>query len=202
MLNITGRHANRGGCAMPATWFVCPEWIAEGWAPQRSVPALVRQLFLGGHEIASHTLTHPRWPSAAEIVGARAWLNETAGVPLEAVRGFRAPYLSQDASQRAILRQAGFLYDRCGVGTHPLLHLAPGERQGVTDAQLCCYPAPPPPTSSHPPQLAHDAVGPRPGVPQRRRPGLALDDGLWSGALGARGAPAGPVGAAAVGGAG
>lgn len=112
--NVTGGLAQRNGCAVPATWFVCPLWRAAGWAPQRSDPGLVRRVYEQGDEVATHSMTHAWLPGRDEIVGARAWLNATAGLPLEAVRGFRAPYLATDAAQRSVLRQAGFLYDRCG----------------------------------------------------------------------------------------
>lgn len=50
----------------------------------------------------------------AEIVGAKLWLNQTGYVPLEKIRGFRAPFLIHNPEQRTILQQNGFVYDsRC-----------------------------------------------------------------------------------------
>ena len=42
-----------------------------------------------------------------EIVAAKLWLNMTAHVPLEKIRGFRAPYLVHNAQQRQILHANG-----------------------------------------------------------------------------------------------
>lgn len=37
---------------------------------------------------------------------------QTAGIPLEKLKGFRAPFLVHDPAQRKILQENGFLYDR------------------------------------------------------------------------------------------
>lgn len=54
-----------------------------------TVPAAVQALYLSGHEIATHTLTHPSYPSAAEIVGAREWLVKQTGIPRQRINGYR-----------------------------------------------------------------------------------------------------------------
>jgi peptidoglycan/xylan/chitin deacetylase (PgdA/CDA1 family) len=56
-------------------------------------------------------MTHVASPNASEIVGARDWLNKTAGIPKEKVVGFRAPYLMFDPQQREILQENGFSFD-------------------------------------------------------------------------------------------
>ncbi|GAB4816963.1 hypothetical protein N2152v2_004009 [Parachlorella kessleri] len=103
--NITDRHKNRNGCVMPATWFVQTQFTDAN---------LIMQLYMDNHEIATHTVTHPSLPNASEIVGARKWLNEVAKVPLDKLKGFRAPFLVHDTEQRNILRENGFTYDRQG----------------------------------------------------------------------------------------
>jgi hypothetical protein len=39
----------------------------------------------------------------------KLWLNQTAHVPLEKIRGFRAPFLMHSPAQREILAQNGEL---------------------------------------------------------------------------------------------
>lgn len=102
IMNITERHTNKNGCKMPATWFT---------SIQYTDPNLVKQVFIRGHEIATHTVNHVANPNATEIVGARDWLNKTAGIPLESIRGFRSPFLMYNPEQRAILSKAGFTWD-------------------------------------------------------------------------------------------
>lgn len=82
VLAVVGAAANRNGCPVPATLFVSPLWNATPpWSPEHSDPALVQQLFRGGHEIATHSATHPYRPGAEEILGGRAWLNEASRPP-------------------------------------------------------------------------------------------------------------------------
>lgn len=52
-------------------------------------PAAVQALYLAGNEIATHTMTHPSYPSAEEVVGARTWLANATGIPEEKINGFR-----------------------------------------------------------------------------------------------------------------
>lgn len=54
-----------------------------------SIPAAVQALYLQGNEIATHTVTHPSYPSAEEIVGCRDWLVNNTGIPAEKMLGFR-----------------------------------------------------------------------------------------------------------------
>jgi len=74
-----------------------------------------------GHEIASHSLTHPfpfaLQPEAAlrrEILGSKAALEDALGV---AVRGFRAPGLGITPAMRPLLREAGYAWDSSEMPT-------------------------------------------------------------------------------------
>lgn len=49
----------------------------------------VQQLYLEGHEIASHTYNHVGYPSANEILSAREWLSNQTGIPTSKINGFR-----------------------------------------------------------------------------------------------------------------
>ncbi|KAI3424258.1 hypothetical protein D9Q98_009612 [Chlorella vulgaris] len=102
ILNVTERHTNKNGCKMPATWFVSIEYTD---------PALVKQVYTRGHEIATHTINHVANPNASQIVGARDWLVKTAGIPKADVVGFRAPFLIFDPTQRDVLAGNGFKWD-------------------------------------------------------------------------------------------
>ena len=46
-----------------------------------------------------------------EMLGVRTWLNETCGIPLEDMVGFRCPYLAHDPPVREVLFEAGLTYD-------------------------------------------------------------------------------------------
>lgn len=102
ILNVTERHSNKNGCKMPATWFVSIDYTD---------PNLVKQVFVRGHEIATHTVDHLANPNTTQIVGARDWLVSTAGIPKDQVVGFRAPYLMFSPDQRDILAANGFVWD-------------------------------------------------------------------------------------------
>ena len=54
-----------------------------------TIPAAVQALYLQGNEIATHTVTHPSYPSPQEIVGCRDWLVNNTGIPAEKLVGFR-----------------------------------------------------------------------------------------------------------------
>ncbi|PSC74458.1 chitin deacetylase-like isoform e [Micractinium conductrix] len=102
ILNITERHSNKNGCKMPATWFVSVDYTD---------PNLVKQVFVRGHEIATHTVNHLANPNVTQIVGAKKWLAETAGIPADKIQGFRAPFLVFSPEQRDILAENGFGWD-------------------------------------------------------------------------------------------
>lgn len=102
ILDITNQHTNPNGCKIPATWFVSVNYTDYH---------LVQEAYMLGHEIATHTVNHVADPDIMEIVGAKLWLNQTAHVPLEKIKGFRAPFLIHDNDQRNMLQQNGFVYD-------------------------------------------------------------------------------------------
>ncbi|KAL4853807.1 hypothetical protein ACK3TF_005288 [Chlorella vulgaris] len=102
IVGITSTHNNPQGCEIPATWFVSMNYTDYH---------LVQEVYMKNHEIATHTLYHVADPDLFQIVGMKLWLNQTAHVPLEKLRGFRAPFLMHSPEQRTILQQNGFLYD-------------------------------------------------------------------------------------------
>ena len=84
----------------------------------RDHPALIQELVAAGHEIASHTMTHPNlWRLAPddlrrELEEQRAAIE--AAVPGQPLLGFRAPMFSLDRRTHwalGVLREAGFRYD-------------------------------------------------------------------------------------------
>ena len=97
-------------CDVPATFFVVAQDLA-----QPDVRAVLADCVAAGHEIASHSLTHPynlsRMPAAQmayELTTARKQLQDATG---QAVSGFRAPgYVLSDTLLRAVA-DAGHTYD-------------------------------------------------------------------------------------------
>jgi len=75
---------------------------------------LLREAVAAGHEIASHSLTHPEFDrldaaaKRAEIAGSKELLERELGV---AVRGFRAPSYQIDREALEILSECGYRYD-------------------------------------------------------------------------------------------
>lgn len=65
-------------------------------------------------------MTHAGTPSAQEINGALISLNALAGIPLSAMKGFRAPYLQYDVSTLTQLKAAKFLYDSSATSVAPV----------------------------------------------------------------------------------
>lgn len=53
---------------------------------------------------------------SGEVLGARSWINNTCGVPLSELVGFRSPYLIHNEVLRKLLADNGFLYDSRSVG--------------------------------------------------------------------------------------
>lgn len=87
--------------------------------------ATVARLSREGHEVASHSLTHPlaltRLPAeelTRELVESRALLARAAG---EEIAGFRAPNFDLDARVLRGLARAGYRYDASGYPTPMLL---------------------------------------------------------------------------------
>ncbi len=107
MLSITGGANNTNGCPVPATWFV---------TVQNSNCTAAFEAFTRGHELATHTVTHPAlvpgYPRLAEeVLGARDYLEKFCRIPAAEVSGFRAPFLISNPEQRAFLAQQGFKWD-------------------------------------------------------------------------------------------
>lgn len=84
-----------------------------GWVARR-YPALVRRMVTDGHEVASHSDTHPRLYSlsrpalAEELTRARETLQQLTGLP---VWGIRAPMFSISDAVLDYLAEAGYWYD-------------------------------------------------------------------------------------------
>lgn len=104
VLDLLARHQVRG------TFFVL------GWVAKRS-PDLVRRIAAGGHEIGSHTWSHPRISRltpgqfAEELRTSKAILEDLSGQP---VLGFRAPSFSIVPGMEwafDVLLEQGFEYD-------------------------------------------------------------------------------------------
>jgi hypothetical protein len=100
-------------CPVSATFFVSHE---------NANYQLVYDLYSKGHEIASHTITHqpPQdyWKRATaetvmkEIIGQRETIHNFAGVPLEDIKGYRAPFLQTSGDVTFdVLAKNGFTYD-------------------------------------------------------------------------------------------
>lgn len=99
-------HLGRAG--VRATFFVVARDL-----PTRG--AAVRELVRTGHEVASHSVTHPDGfaglaPAALreELVASRVRLEDAAGAP---VVGFRAPGFALTRRVAAAVREAGYAYD-------------------------------------------------------------------------------------------
>jgi len=84
-----------------------------GWVARR-YPELVRRMVAEGHEVASHSDTHPRLYSlsrqalAEELTRARDTLQQLTGLP---VWGIRAPMFSISDGVLDYLAEAGYWYD-------------------------------------------------------------------------------------------
>ena len=65
-------------------------------------------------------MSHARDPSPAEINGNLIALNALAGIPFNAIKGFRAPYLDFTARTFKFLKDAGFTYDSSVTASMPV----------------------------------------------------------------------------------
>ena len=104
---------NPNGCPPTATFFVSNEWTNYD---------MVREMYVYGHEIASHSVTHrlPQswWGKATykdwdyEIQGQRLQIGRRTGIPLGDIKGMRAPFLQIGGDvQFDLLVDNGFEYD-------------------------------------------------------------------------------------------
>lgn len=86
---------------------------AIGEPPQALMDdGMIREWLAGGHEIGSHTLTHPHLPALpreqarAEIFDSKRRLEDRFGVP---IRHFCYPYGDNDEATRDLVGEAGYL---------------------------------------------------------------------------------------------
>ena len=98
-----------------ATLFVIAEDLRD-----RAKRGALKSAVASGHEMASHTMTHPnllratRAQKERELVDSKAIMEDTLGV---AVRGFRAPGYAIDGEALEILAGAGYAYDSSAFPT-------------------------------------------------------------------------------------
>ncbi|KAI0047953.1 hypothetical protein FA95DRAFT_1491612 [Auriscalpium vulgare] len=81
---------------------------------------LVTDWYVAGNEIADHTMTHVGSPPDNEIDGNLIALNALAGIPLSAIKGFRAPFLNYTADTLRHLAAAQFTYDSTASASIPV----------------------------------------------------------------------------------
>jgi hypothetical protein len=65
-------------------------------------------------------MTHVGSPPASEINGNLIALNSLAGIPLNAIKGFRAPYLQYTGETLKLLANAQFTYDSSASSSIPV----------------------------------------------------------------------------------
>ncbi|KAL4425399.1 hypothetical protein ABPG75_009415 [Micractinium tetrahymenae] len=103
---LNGRRS-ADGCPAVATLFT----LARGTDCE-----LLRGLYHDGYEVASHSLTHQKmngWSKeqvAAEVLGGRAALASTCGIPEAGIVGWRQPYLQASPTVRQARDSAGPLF--------------------------------------------------------------------------------------------
>lgn len=105
--SLTDGYKNSNGCNVAATWFV---------TQAGTDCTLAKKLWQENHEIALHTVNHAQLVSTLkdmkdEILGVRTFLNQSCGIPLTDMLGFRSPYLVNNPKVRSILTEAKLLYD-------------------------------------------------------------------------------------------
>lgn len=109
--NTTDPHT---GCLLKMTFYIS---IDGTDANPNTKCNYVNAIHKTGAEIATHTLRHTAHPTAAEIMGAVDFLNETCGIPRDEIRGFRTPFLDWQDDTLQHLYDNGFLYDSSIVST-------------------------------------------------------------------------------------
>ncbi len=107
MIQLISQHQHADGSPVGFTFFVSNNYTDY---------YLVHKLHAAGHEIATHTITHSTGVGTdfltwvREIEGCRETLHRMADIPLEEIRGFRAPYLAFNAATYEALHALGFDY--------------------------------------------------------------------------------------------
>jgi hypothetical protein len=120
---------NPNGCRPKMTYFTSLNFTNY---------TLVTDWYVAGNEIADHTcapflhrrrvssrsrpcrMTHVGSPAADEINGNLIALNALAGIPLLAIKGFRAPFLNYTAGTMRLLQAARFTYDSSAPASMPV----------------------------------------------------------------------------------
>ncbi|KIM69924.1 hypothetical protein SCLCIDRAFT_1207170 [Scleroderma citrinum Foug A] len=102
---------NPNGCPVKMTYFTSLAYTNY---------TLVTDWFVAGNEIADHTMTHVGAPPASEINGNIIALNALSGIPMSAIKGFRAPFLNYTSETFHVLSAAGFIYDSSVTSSIPV----------------------------------------------------------------------------------
>lgn len=100
---------HRDGCPIEATWYISIAQNSD--ADPYTICNIIRGLRKLKHELATNTYGPTPDPTEEEIMKAPLWLNETCGVPLEEMVGFRTPNLGFKQRTFDSLKKLGFLYD-------------------------------------------------------------------------------------------
>lgn len=106
-----GQRKNPNGCPIKMTYFTSLSFTNY---------TLVTDWYVAGNEIADHTMTHVGTPPAEEINGNLIALNALAGIPLSAIKGFRAPFLNYSIDTLKLLYQSQFTYDSSAAASIPV----------------------------------------------------------------------------------
>lgn len=101
---------NPNGCPPKMTYFVSLNYTNY---------SMVTDWYVAGNEIADHTMTHVGTPPINEVDGNIIALNSLSGIPISAIQGFRAPYLSYTPDTMRHLKDAGFTYDSSTSSSTP-----------------------------------------------------------------------------------
>jgi hypothetical protein len=102
---------NPNGCPVKMTYYTSLNYTNY---------TLVTDWYVAGNEIADHTMTHQGEPSPDEINGNLIALNALAGIPLESIIGFRAPYLDYTVDTLKYLYNSKFTYDSSTAASIPV----------------------------------------------------------------------------------
>lgn len=111
--HFLAQRKNPNGCPVKSTYFVSLNYTNH---------SLVTDWYVSGNEIADHTMTHVGGDDATQeqINGNIAALNAFSGIPLNAISGFRAPYLNYTANVLRHLQSAQFTYDSSVSAVSPV----------------------------------------------------------------------------------
>jgi hypothetical protein len=102
---------NPNGCPVKMTYFTSNQYTDY---------SLVTEWYVAGNEIADHTMTHVGSPPSEEINGNLIALNALSGIPMSALKGFRAPFLNYSVDTLKELYKSQFLYDSSAPASVPV----------------------------------------------------------------------------------